>query len=73
MFCYFDTIPTSDKQIDATVTYTNVENLLDPEGGGYLGKCGPYRTYCSGGPRYMFQFSEKQKKEEFLTRRQYFM
>jgi len=46
MFCYFDAISTSDKQIDATLTYTNVENLLDPEeGGGYLGKCGPYRTY----------------------------
>lgn len=40
MFCYFDAISTSDKQIDATLTYTNVENLLDPEeGGGYLGKC----------------------------------
>jgi len=31
MFCYFDAISTSDKQIDATLTYTNVENLLDPE------------------------------------------
>lgn len=36
MFCYFDAISTSDKQIDATLTYTNVENLLDPEGGGTL-------------------------------------
>lgn len=34
MFCYFDAISTSDKQIDATLTYTNVENLLDPEEGG---------------------------------------